>query len=110
MAIELDKITHATYSLILDGNGGEEQMLITMHSCQSGALSFRLTYASVDTCKAPDTEAIVIVPRTLTSEQVLAKLLTKIGDWFEKGLPCNLARITKDRRRVAIQLRKFLFV
>jgi hypothetical protein len=46
--IAITKITQHNYTLIIDGNDGENQMLITMCADQSGKTGVQITTVSVD--------------------------------------------------------------
>lgn len=111
--IKLDKVTHQNYTLILDGNGIEEQMLIVLSTGQSGGMAVRLVYSSIDNgANVPATKTRVFnklgtLTFTKTAEKVFEYLTEEVAWWISRGLPGNTEPSIKQANAA---IKKFLMV
>jgi hypothetical protein len=111
--IELNKVTHLNYTLVFDGNGIENQMLIVLSTGQDGGMAVRLVYSIIDNSSIiPETKTAVFVAKGLqawrkNSEAVYVYLTEQAALWISRGLPGDTAPSIKKANAA---IKQFLMV
>lgn len=89
--IQLNKTTQLGYTLLLDGNDGENQMLVVMSSGQNGSMSFRFVYAEVDDGDVPKTGELSLKKHGQDwndlSRRAIEAVQLRVIEWMRTGLP-----------------------